>query len=149
MNAHLVSDLFGDLAAPNALQYLQDWKKLLDRLGVTVEIIFLNRLARLNSVSEGNQAELQRRLHAAYMHGGLDTAVQGLQTMFKRDRVPVLVIAFSLGGYATWLSAECLAPKSRIAFVSSTRLRLISQNLPRLETMGTAASSRCRAVPCR
>lgn len=134
-NAYLVSDLFGDLAPPHSLQYLHDWNRLLTCSGFEVQTIFLNRVAHLDALAESDQDSLQDQLHVAYLHGGLDVAVRGLKAIFEKDTGASLVIAFSLGGYATWLSAASLMPKSRIVYVSTTRLRMTSEPLTHVESM--------------
>jgi hypothetical protein len=133
--AYLISDMFGDLAPMREQQYLQDWERLLKGSGFPVQVVYLNRIAKLNTFLENDEVVLQERLHAAYLHGGLEIAVQHLEALFAKNVAPSLIIAFSLGGYAAWLSAESLVSKSRIVFVSSTRLRLSSNVLSHVKTM--------------
>jgi hypothetical protein len=128
--AYLISDMFGDLATTRDHQYMQDWGQLLKESGFSVHMAYLNRIAKLKTFLESDEVVHQERLHAAYLNGGLNVAVQHLEALFAKNIAPSLIIAFSLGGYAAWLSAKSLVSKSRIVFVSSTRLRMASEVAP-------------------
>lgn len=121
----LVSDMFGDIDECNDHQYLARWENLLTGLGFTVHTVFLNRVAALSRARLLGRSGLQEDLHSQYLNGGLAKATQGLETLFRQESEPSTIVAFSMGGIATWLAATSLVPRSNVLLLSSTRLRFL------------------------
>ena len=71
----------------------------------------------------------EKKLHNAFINGGMDTAVEHL---LKRQKVPCHYLAFSIGGTIVWKAGLKGLPMKSFYAVSATRIRLESEkpNVP-------------------
>ena len=64
----------------------------------------------------------QDKLHQQFLAGGLDRAVGSLIAA-EKDRLPALILAFSIGGVIAWRAVQEGLPCEYFCAVSATRLR--------------------------
>ncbi|MCP4977869.1 MAG: hypothetical protein GY931_17105 [Maribacter sp.] len=115
----VVSDMWGakkGLWITSYLGYLQQY----------FDITYYN-IQQLANIEVNVNSE--KNLHAAFINGGIDTAVAHL---IKREKEPCHYLAFSTGGTIAWKANLLGLPMKSLYVVSATRIRMENKkpNIP-------------------
>lgn len=107
----ILSDLWGWSYAPWIELYLQTLHPYFD-------IVVYDSCVLADLPSDLDSEALR---HTAFIHGGIEWAVDKLLLL---EKSPVWLLAFSTGGYIAWKAAQQSLSVSGMLAVSTTRLRL-------------------------
>ncbi|MFA7272237.1 MAG: alpha/beta hydrolase [Crocinitomicaceae bacterium] len=106
--------LLSDLWVQQQSEWIQSY---LEQLEPHFNCVYYD-VAALAGIS--TQDSFAAEIHAAFVQGGIDRAVQALLNLEKKKTI---VLAFSIGGTIAWKAALKGLPTISLTAVSSTRLR--------------------------